>query len=844
MTYRYPGGLVRKTAANTSITGASGVWDLGSQAQAVKTNTWPISGLANPISGSLRFRSSVSAYLSRTPGVAGNAQKFTMSCWVKLGSTPQSSDQITFLNAGNGSQTNTTNDMIQLRTDGTALQVGVLGKGGQGGNYAQFSAYFRDYASWYHVVIAVDTTQATQANRCRAYVNGVEQTAFVVNGFTLNYSFTYLNSTSEHLIGKNNEGGGPIYTDAYFAEQNFIDGQALTPSSFGQTSPITGVWEPIKYTGTYGTNGFYLSLSDTSSIGKDFSGNGNNWTPNNISTASGSTFDLMRDVPTQYTPQGVTDVGGVVRGNYCTWNPLNRRTTTHIKTASDGNLNVSGDSNQTGIIFATIYPTTGKWYYEFSPANTYSYSYIGCGNTSENINQYPGYSTTSVGLEIGSGKVYKSSLQATYTGISAGEIGMIAWDCDTGKVWMGRQGTWFNSGDPAAGTGQVATLTAGENGAMVTPYSSSGVISTNFGQRPFTYAPPSGFKSLCTTNLPTPTIGATVATAANKYFDATLYTGTGATLAVTNSGSMQPDFVWIKTRNQAGYGHELFDSVRGATKYLISNSTNAEATQATSLTAFNSNGFSVGSWGFINDPGDSIVAWQWNAGGSTVTNTAGSISSQVRANPTAGFSIVTWTGSGSTATIGHGLGVAPKMFIWFHRTNAGAYSHITYHASLPSAAYVVYLNLSQAQSSDNNAFNSTAPTSSVFTVGGYNSSDTMVAYCFAEVAGYSAFGSYTGNGSADGTFVYTGFRPRYFMIKNTSVESWELFDTSRSTFNQAVALLEADSNGAENTSNTSAIDILSNGFKQRNTRAATNGSGATYIYMAFAEHPFKNSLAR
>jgi hypothetical protein len=317
--------------------------------------------------------------------------------------------------------------------------------------------------------------------------------------------------------------------------------------------------------------------------------------------------------------------------------------------------------------------------------------------------------------------------------------------------------------------------------------------------------------------------------------------------------------VWQKSRSQS-YRHNLYDAVRGFGQHLQPSFPDAENTVGTAVgTSFflgaTSTGFTVGvptsgtysgNLG-TNENGTTYVGWAWNAGGSTVTNTAGSISAQVRANPTAGFSVVTYTGNATAgATIGHGLGVAPRMVIVKERGNSNIWA--VGHSGLTSWAYHVRLNAVNAQSNADNAWNSTAPSSSVFTVGditGVNrSGGTYVAYCFAEIAGFSAFGRYTGNGSSNGAFVHTGFRPKFIMIKSRSVESWELFDTSRSSFNQAVALLEADSSVAENTSSTSAIDILSNGFKQRNTRAATNSTGGDYIYMAFAEMPFKYTRAR
>ena len=336
---------------------------------------------------------------------------------------------------------------------------------------------------------------------------------------------------------------------------------------------------------------------------------------------------------------------------------------------------------------------------------------------------------------------------------------------------------------------------------------------------------------------------------------ATLYTGTNANLTVTNTVngvSMQPDLVWMKRRSSAS-SHVLIDSVRGVTKTINSDSTVAESTSSgtSGLLSFNSNGFSLGTDttanGSTNGSGQTYVGWQWNAGGSTVTNTSGSISAQVRANATAGFSIVTYTGTGANATVGHGLGVAPRMIIIKSRTFAGDW--VVYHASIGNTG-AVFLDLTNATSTSSLYFQNTSPTSSVFSIGiagGVNnsSSDTYVAYCFAAVAGYSAFGSYTGNGSADGPFVFTNFRPRWVMIKRTDAnENWQMYDTSRNTSNVVGEYLLANSSGAGAT--ITVLDFLSNGFKIRvdGTNPGVNTSGGTYIFAAFAENPLKYANAR
>ena len=334
----------------------------------------------------------------------------------------------------------------------------------------------------------------------------------------------------------------------------------------------------------------------------------------------------------------------------------------------------------------------------------------------------------------------------------------------------------------------------------------------------------------------------------NLYFDVVTYTGTGATQTITGL-NFQPDFVWIKSRS-AATDNKLTDAVRGVTKGLISNSTAAETTDTNGVTAFTSSGFTLGSDSVYNNSGATYVAWCWKANGSGSTNTSVSITSTVSANTTSGFSVVTFTGTGSAATIGHGLGVAPRMFIVKQRTASSATSWYVYHASLSDApASAIYLNLTNAQDGPNAVFwNNTAPTSSVFSIGtsaGVSASaGTYVAYCFAEVAGYSKFGSYTGNGSSDGVFVYTGFRPAYVLIKRTtSAYDWWILDATRATYNAVKGRLYANASDAESTTYP-YLDFLSNGFKLRDADGGLNASGEPYIYACFAQNPFKYSLAR
>jgi len=348
--------------------------------------------------------------------------------------------------------------------------------------------------------------------------------------------------------------------------------------------------------------------------------------------------------------------------------------------------------------------------------------------------------------------------------------------------------------------------------------------------------------------MPTPTIPA-----GNLFMNATLYTGTGATQTITNGvagQAFQPDLVWLKQRSSPVAYHLLYDSNRGVGKWLSSNATSAEGTIASSLTAFNSNGFSVGAdpsgadngW---NASGLSMVGWQWKAGGTAVTNTSGTISSQVSANTTSGFSVVTYTGTGANATVGHGLGVAPSMIIVKAR-NVGTQDWQVYHTTLGINQAVQLNSTSAASSATNYWYNGI--TSTVFGVNGSyaginGNTNTYIAYCWTPIAGYSAFGSYTGNGSTDGPFIYTGFRPRFFMYKDTTnVNSWVIFDSSRDTYNIESNYLIPNSSAAEGS--TGSVDFLSNGFKIRFSGGSINTSSATIIYAAFAENPFKYSNAR
>ena len=788
------------------------------------------------IERSLRFNSADSAYLNRTPASAGNRRTWTWSGWVKR--TTLSSTG-TIFSAGTSSGANiyalqTVGDQLAIRFDQEAS-----------GNVTT-TQVFRDASAWYHFVFAIDTTQATSSNRVKIYVNGSQITAFGTATYPSQNFDTAMNNNVAHQIGL--RGYQPdLYLNSYLTEINFVDGQALTPSDFGETDSATGVWKPKKFSGTYGTNGFYLNFSDNSNttsttLGKDSSGNGNNWTPSGFSVASGVGNDSLVDTPTSYGTD--TGVGGTVRGNYATLNAA----APGITALANGNLQFN--YNATYSAQGTIGVTSGKWYFEgVVTTQVIAEQVIGVVNQTW-------VNSTSVGADVNgwgiivqsnanNGQAYHNgAVTSSYATFANGDIAMVAFDVDSGKIWFGRNGTWFNSGAPASGTGNIYSNLSGTIfPAFNNKTTSGGVLYANFGQRAFAYTAPSGFKALCTQNLPTPTIGATSTTQAGKYFNAVLYTGDGSTPRSITVG-FQTDFVWHKPRTTTG-DHQLFDAVRGAGKGLFTNGTFAEYDYGTGSTSpfisFDSNGYTIGTG--ANGNTVPYVSWNWKANGAGSSNTAGTITSTVSANTTSGFSIVTWSGpnNNTTSTVGHGLGVAPSMVIYKDRADADNWN--MWHSSF-TGGEVIYLNLTNVKNSDTNVFNNTAPTSTLLTVKNVEvNGSSMVAYCFAAVEGYSAFGSYTGNGSTDGPFVYTGFRPRYVLIKRTdTTENWYIKDTLRPAYNVNDKVLYANHNYAEGTEMN--LDILSNGFKARGTDGGFNASGGTYIYAAFAESPFKYSLAR
>jgi hypothetical protein len=453
-------------------------------------------------------------------------------------------------------------------------------------------------------------------------------------------------------------------------------------------------------------------------------------------------------------------------------------------------------------------------------------------NTTASISPNRFIGDSSDGWSIGDdGTVYNGGTTGNETSWTNGDVMGWSYDSSNGSIKIYKNGTLNGSytADVTKTFFPAATL-----------FTASSYIDFNFGQRPFAYSAPSGFKALCTANLDDPLIedGSTA-------MDVQLWSGQTSVSTDITGYNFAPDFVWIKNRNNTEF-HIAFDTVRGAAQYIYPSLTNGENDGGSNtLTAFNSDGFTLydpGGWA-VNATGKTYVGWAWDAGSSTVSNTDGSISSSVRANPTAGFSIVTYTGTGVAATVGHGLNVQPYFIVAKNRNTANDWP--VWHNSLSAVNNYLLLNGTAQQATSSQIYNG-APTSSIVNVGDGSiingSGNSTVMYCFAPVAGYSAFGSYTGTQP----FIYTGFRPRWIMVRRYDVASsqWVIFDSARSGYNGDNDTLCANQNNSENAFvGSNELDILSNGFKFTVTRAITNGSN-NYIYAAFAEHPFRSSRAR
>ena len=855
--------------------------------------------------------------LGRTPSSNGSGTTLTFSVWVKRSEFGSTIRDIFIANDysayGEALEFNTSNQLNYYCIKSTA--------GVYDWNYVT-NRTFEDTSKWYHIMVARDTTNSTQADRVKIYVDGERITSFATEGQPALNRTGWMNQTNYENTFGNTNSASIVRGVGYLAEMNMIDGQALLPASFGITDTSTGRWipktvepfpttttdiavtvvssggnkyaldgvtqdtvtliegatykfdqsdssnsgHPLRFSTTsngthgggseyttgvttvgtpgssgaytqitvavgaptlyyyctnhsgmggtantqdqYGTNGFRCKFQDSSSLGDDTSGKGNDLTATGMSTTNQTT-----DSPTQ---------------NHCTWEPFDKA---NLASFSEGNLKVTGGSASTsGSCRGTLAPKSGKYYFEvkFLGGSYSGHNSLGIRNKNVAIN-----STTS-----GSGVTTESyhwrddgyaingtlgQMNSGFSSYTTNDYIGVAMDLDAGKVWMSKNGTYEKSGNPVTGANPMFTIPTGQ------PYSPwwlgygyTNNNELNCGQRAFNTAAPTGFSALHQGNLPETSKGV--------------------------SG-----VVWMKNRD-ASDNHQWYDSSRGKHIYFQTNSTAAESTATDGLQKFLAGGQQIEDNAEINTAGESIVSWNWVGNGATeVTNTDGSNTTTVQVNTTAGFSILKFTPPSSGfdgITYGHGLTQTPEWILWKRRNSSMRF--LCYHKSAYEASnggYAMELSSTNGNSAFNTEFGSTsvftaAPNATTFAL--RNNSVTAggaehMAYCWHSVEGFSKFGEYVGNLSSDGPFVYTGFKPAWLMLKNrSSASQWRVFDATRNAFNPANKSFRANATNAEGTDNTYyLLDFLSNGFKIRGAGSTDmNSTSGNYIYMAFAKNPF------
>jgi hypothetical protein len=1008
MSKRYTGNFISGTPQVPTLSSNNGIFDTNDVYTAVSNGTWQEPDGVYEIGKSLRFRAASTTYFNRTPSTASNRTTWTWSGWVKRGSAG-GPNVFTLFFAESGGNTNARIEYLASGQFRWFYQVSGVDTAGTTSN-----ALYRDYSAWYHVVYVYDSTQANAGNRQTLYVNGVIATNASVIAPAQNTA-TSINNTVTHWLGRNNS---PEYFDGYMAEVNFVDGQALDPSYFGYFDPVTNIWQPKKYTGAYGINGFYLPFSEnfsTTNLGRNFAGsnhftysqagtdasyvynnasgtanfttapdgtstatkltidssntshrfykqytvltsgavavvsayvkalpgsaynvvalenwtgsaggqayfnlttgqpqyaaawpagsgfqyvgdgwyriwttfanatsngsgtpsigiymvdnsngltytgNGtagfyfwgvqvnlgttpdnyiattstasiNNFTPNNFSVTAGTTYDSVTDSPTNVFLGNVTDTGGVIPGNYPTFNPLdidygggtapsfsNGNLTTSF--ASSGYTYVQTTFSKANVAFASNYLIDNigfEFYVNAIGAYSYGVSVQLCGKEVRT----DGFPYTTTTFTTG------DYIQCTYSAAS------------NGTVRFYKNGTLMTNGTfTSCGDFLMPRIVMQGSGASV---------SMNAGQQPWKYPTPFvGFRGICTTTLQaygTSLVGKP-AIQPNKWFDTVLYGGTGQARTITNPGGFVPDLVWTKSRSNT-YSYNITDSVRGAGIRSYSDGTAVEAAipngGVTSFNTISNNGYDINGGVEVNELGKTYVSWQW------------------KQSPTAGFNIITYTGDGtSNRAISHNLGVTPGFQIVKARSggNAGSSQWIIHHQS-QATGYTHYFNSGLPADSGTYQWGTSAATSSNFYVGWYagatgsNENGTLyVAYLWAEVPGFSRFGSYAGNTSADGPFMYCGFRPRWITIRSTTAaREWNVWDTARGPYNinNAGQLNLGDAHAEYTTTGyNDVVDFLSNGFKLRSAGSPNYNQGETYLWAAFAESPFVlNNRAR
>ena len=785
------------------------------------------------ITKSLMFDDGSNSYLSRTHS-ASNKKTFTISVWVKRSIFSQYQRIFNAVDSGD-------NEHLIFR-DTNQLHF----YSGDASADVKTNLEFENVTRWYHIVCRVDTTQSTASDRVRLYVDGTLQTNLATSTYPSQDADTAFNGNVVHEIGRSNSSSQ--YFDGYMAEFNFTDGQSYGPDTFGMTDTSTGLWVPKSLSSiTYGTNGFRLQFANSAgqTIGDDTSGNTNDWAISGIGTDHVVNDSPSKNYPNYDTTQTVDGAGGVV-------------------VISEGSTRVDMDYGSSGNQYgmAIMHPSwavgTGKYYWEHK---LISESHPGGGIDNLSIpgiiditrdpllTSYIGHTSgittfgyyTLSGYILADGSNYSSTnygVGGSKTRPAIGEVMNMALDMDNGAWYIGVEGTYMTGedgqvGDPTSGsarTGAIVKWDPKDTRKYVYGTSTlsgyNAVDEVNFGQEPLNNSIPTGYTEWNSDTVPE---------------------------ARDLKPRSKPDLVWIKNRD-ATDNHQWYDSTRGVTKMMASNTTDQEATDNDGLQKFLKEGFQVDGDDKVNTNNESYVAWNWVAnGGTEVANTDGSgatLASTIQANQTAGFSIVQVTAPSSpsgTYKIAHGLGAAPEFIIGKNRENSGGYNWSAFFAGITqdksqAADYFLELNTTDAAADNATVWGDVLPTSSVFTVGTgvpLLANEKTIFYCWTSIPGYSKIGRYTGNGNVDGPFVYTGFKPQWLMYKGSDAAAqWDIIDNSRSRHNPGITVLSANLTNADRTPGSyTSIDFHANGFKVRANNDGINYANRYYQFLAIAEHP-------
>tara|TARA_R110002051_G_scaffold72667_1_gene131343 strand:+ start:309 stop:2864 length:2556 start_codon:yes stop_codon:yes gene_type:complete len=814
---------------------------------------------------SCRFENSdAGTYLSKTYGSDGNRRTWTFSGWFKRGTKRNrgitegwgNNHIFSPLAGGHGSQNECWMMIIETGYLWIQDSAGVAGYMG----HKTGAAYF-DVANWYHIVVACDTTQAAEANRMKLWINGVQETQFLSQQHQTQNNYTGWGAATLHTLGSYATTKTAANSwKGYLAECHFLDGVAITANSFGEFGDY-GEWKPKEYAvadGAYGTNGFYLNFSNASDLGEDFSGNNNDY-----ATVSGVGGGGFTDSPAQSLDSPTN--------NFCTLDPMRTTVCGTGDQINYGNLQLWINNGGNTILSAgTFAVTSGKWYWEaiadeIDGNDAYTQPEIGLIGVSDEVNDGTAESDRTL--------VYKTTYDyegvtdnlsgATFATYAEDDIIGVAYNADDDEI------TFYKNNVAQTTTSLQATDSQGMQPLLTGHYGNGSSWVANFGQDSsfsgrktsgsaaasddsgygdFYYTPPSGFLVLCAKNLPEPAV------IPSEHFDVALYIGNGSTQNITSLG-FQPDFTWIKNR-QTTDQHQLFDAVRGVTKTMTSAESDAETTNDDTLTHFLSNGFTTGDDVVTNTDTEYYVSWNWKANGSGSANTVGDLDSTVSVNADAGFSIVKYVGDQSSAqTVGHGLGVVPEMIIVKNTSRVKVWA--VYHKAIGNT-HSLDLSTSAAALDSNIRWNDTTPTSTLFTIGTSDETnytgDNHIAYCFKSIEGYSKVGHYEGNAGGgyngeDGPFINLGFRPKFIIIKTADdTDAWVMYDSERGwrlNANRRNYFISPDVESAETEHGAakSYAEFFSNGVKIRDDDNLVNKNGDTYIYIAFADLPFKYSNA-